>query len=251
MKSPIRFAPMLVCFLAIAVCYSFTNAVNTNQDSITGAWKLNDGNKDHVLIFADGYIAHAAFNSDDKSFNNARGGTYRLQNGSLQIKWEYNSVDKEKVGQQEDFPFKLNGKDLTVVADGHDVTLTRMDEGSGELAGNWRMTGRMQDGKRNPMNTESARKTLKILSGTRFQWMAINPETKEFFGTGGGNYTFKNGKYTENIEFFSRDSSRVGASLTFDDKVVNGEWHHTGLSSKGDKLYEIWSRVPNNSNEKK
>lgn len=58
-----------------------------------------------------------------------------------------------------------------------------------------------------------ARKTIKILSGTRFQWAAINSETGEFFGTGGGNYTFKDGKYTENIEYFSRDASRVGASL--------------------------------------
>lgn len=251
MKYKIRFAHILVCLFAIAICYSFTAAVKINQSSITGAWKLNDGTRDHILIFADGYIAHAAFNSGDKSFTNTRGGTYQLQNGSLQVKWEYNSDNNEKVGQQEDFAFKLNGKELTVVADGQDITLTRIDEGTGELAGNWRITGRMQDGKRNPMNTQSARKTLKILSGSRFQWIAINPETKEFFGTGGGNYTFKNGKYTENIEFFPRDSSRVGASLGFDDKVVNGEWHHTGMSSKGDKLYEIWSRVPNNSGEKK
>jgi hypothetical protein len=72
---------------------------------------------------------------------------------------------------------------------------------------------------------------------------AINPETKEFFGTGGGTYTFKSGKYTENIEFFSRDSSRVGASLSFDGKLNNGEWHQSGLSSKGDSIYEVWSRV--------
>ncbi len=85
--------------------------------------------------------------------------------------------------------------------------------------------------------------TVKTLTDTRFQWAAINPETKEFFGTGGGTYTFKNGKYTGNIEFFSRDSSRVGASLFFDGKLNNGQWHHSGLSSKGDSIYEVWSRV--------
>jgi hypothetical protein len=61
-------------------------------------------------------------------------------------------------------------------------------------------------------------------------------------GTGGGTYTFKDGKYTENIEFFSRDSSRVGSSLAFDGKLENGDWHHSGLSSKGDPIYEVWSR---------
>ena len=82
---------------------------------------------------------------------------------------------------------------------------------------------------------------MKILSGTRFQWIAYNTETKEFLGTGGGTYTTDNGKYTENIEFFSRDDSRVGASLEFDYEVKDGKWHHKGESSKGDPIYEIWS----------
>ena len=72
--------------------------------------------------------------------------------------------------------------------------------------------------------------------------MAINTETKEFSGTGGGTYTFKDGKYTENIEFFSRDSSRVGASLSFDVSVANNICTHKGLSSKGEPIHEEWSR---------
>jgi hypothetical protein len=86
---------------------------------------------------------------------------------------------------------------------------------------------------------------MKILSGTRFQWIAYNIETKEFFGTGGGTYTTVDGKYTENIAFFSRDNSRVGASLQFDFTLENGEWHHKGLSSKGDPIHEIWTRREN------
>ena len=49
------------------------------------------------------------------------------------------------------------------------------------------------------------------------------------------------GKYVENIEFFSKDGSRVGAVLPFDYQIVEGEWHHSGLSSKGDPIYEIWT----------
>lgn len=89
--------------------------------------------------------------------------------------------------------------------------------------------------------TPGVRKTMKILSGTRFQWIAYNTETKEFFGTGGGTYTTTNGKYVENIDFFSRDNSRVGASLQFDFVLEDGEWHHKGLSSKGDPIHEIWT----------
>jgi hypothetical protein len=99
----------------------------------------------------------------------------------------------------------------------------------------------MVDGNMNDIPKRD-RKTLKLLTGTRFQWMAINPATKEFFGTGGGTYRFENGKYIETIEFFSRDSTRVGASLQFDGKVEGDTWYHSGKSSRGDDLNEIWSR---------
>jgi DMSO/TMAO reductase YedYZ molybdopterin-dependent catalytic subunit len=72
--------------------------------------------------------------------------------------------------------------------------------------------------------------------------MAINAETKEFFGTGGGTYTYVNGKYTEKIEFFSRDSSRVGAVLSFDGMVNGKVWTHKGLNSRGEPLHEEWTR---------
>jgi hypothetical protein len=119
--------------------------------------------------------------------------------------------------------------------------MKRVDDGKGQLAGNWRITSRKQGETMNEIPLRP-RRTLKLLTGTRFQWMAINIESGEFSGTGGGTYTFVNGKYTENIEFFSRDSSRVGVSLTFDGKVENGHWHHSGLSSKGDPIQEIWSK---------
>jgi len=130
---------------------------------------------------------------------------------------------------------------LILPVDGISKEWERVDEGKDALSGNWKITGREQDGKIVAMRP-GARKTIKILSGTRFQWAAINSETGEFFGTGGGYYSFKDGKYTENIEFFSRDSSRVGASLSFDASLKEGKWHHSGLSSKGDKIYEIWER---------
>jgi hypothetical protein len=118
----------------------------------------------------------------------------------------------------------------------------RIDSGQpGELQGAWLMSGRIKNGKTEVRDTTKPRKTMKILSGTRFQWIAYNTETKEFMGTGGGTYTAINGRYTENIEFFSRDNSRVGHGLEFEYNVIDGNWHHSGLSSKGDPIHEIWS----------
>lgn len=103
------------------------------------------------------------------------------------------------------------------------------------------MSGRKVDGKTESRDTNMPRKTMKILSGTRFQWIAYNTETKQFMGTGGGTYTTENGEYTENIEFFSRDDSRVGNSLKFNYTLTDGNWNHQGVSSKGDPLNEIWT----------
>ncbi|MCH5600749.1 hypothetical protein [Niabella ginsengisoli] len=77
----------------------------------------------------------------------------------------------------------------------------RVDAGDKNLAGNWRITQRKQEDKMVDIPLR-ARRTLKLLTATRFQWAAINIETGEFSGTGGGTYAFKDGKYTEHIEFF-------------------------------------------------
>ncbi len=57
----------------------------------------------------------------------------------------------------------------------------------------------------------------------------------------GGAYTIIDGKYTEHIECFFRDNSRVGASLEFDFELIDGKWYHSGFSSKGAPLHEVWS----------
>ena len=53
-------------------------------------------------------------------------------------------------------------------------------------------------------------------------------------------YITEDGKYIENIEYFSRDDSKVGLTLEFDYDVINREWNHKGFSSQGDPLHEIW-----------
>ena len=104
------------------------------------------------------------------------------------------------------------------------------------------MSGRYRDGIKSTRNIDRPRKTMKILSGTRFQWIAYNTETKQFMGTGGGTYKTIDGKYTEKIEFFSRDNSRVGAELSFEFKLNDGEWNHMGNSSRGVPIHEIWTK---------
>jgi hypothetical protein len=156
-------------------------------------------------------------------------------------KIEFNTIDKDQVGQLITYSFSVNKNKLNSDISGKKASWELLDKGEGAMSGTWRMSGRKTDGKI-VMSPPRARKTLKVLTGTKFQWVAINAETKEFFGTGGGSYSFINEKYTENIEFFSRDNSRVGASLSFDGKLVDGNWHHSGLSSTGNSIYEVWTK---------
>lgn len=211
------------------------------QNSLTGAWNAKSGSTDHALVFQDGYFSYTIYDKTNKKFIRTWGGTFSEAGGQMHANIEFDTESKDNVGSHKHFGATIRGNALIIDLGGGVSEFSRTDNGTENLAGNWRITGRMRDGSIQPIE-KSARKTLKLLSSTRFQWMAINTETKEFFGTGGGTYTFKEGKYTENIEFFSRDSSRVGASLSFDGTVSGNVWTHKGLSSRGDPIHEEWSR---------
>ena len=208
---------------------------------VKGSWKRDLDTAVQYLTIVDNYFSIATFDFKEKKFIRTRGGTAIFHDGKMEGIIEFNTSNKSEVKSPYSYEIKVKGKKLMLPAENISMVWDAVDDASDALSGNWRITGREQDGKIVEMKP-GARKTIKILSGTRFQWIAINTETGEFFGTGGGNYSFVNGKYTENIEFFSRDSNRVGASLGFNAELKNGDWHHSGLSSKGDKIYEVWSR---------
>jgi hypothetical protein len=212
-----------------------------SQLSLTGAWQAKKAGLNHVLIFQDSYFSYSLFDIGNKKFIRTYGGAFSESGGQLHANIEFDTESKDNVGKYSQYSFSISGSSLKMNLGGEITDWTRIDNGTGGLAGNWRISGRMNNGQIQPIQ-RLARKTLKLLSGTRFQWMAINTDTKEFFGTGGGTYTFKDGKYTEYIEFFSRDSSRVGTSLTFDGSVNGNVWTHKGLNSRGQPLHEEWTR---------
>lgn len=211
------------------------------DEPLTGAWHFQAESVEHVLIFEDGYFSHTVFDKPNKKFISSYGGVYKPGSITIDLKTEFDTRSADNVGTDKTVAYLVEGNELTTDITGIRQKWTRIDDGKSNLAGVWRITGRMVNGKMNQMQ-RGDRKTLKLMSSTRFQWMAINPATKEFFGTGGGTYTFLNGKYTENIEFFSRDSTRVGASLSFDGSVKDKVWSHSGKSSKGEPLHEEWTK---------
>jgi len=212
-------------------------AAKTAAPGLAGAWKLTHTEGRVVVLTAtDAYLMWTEYTPD--RFGGTRGGPWARDGRHLKLTVEFDSWDSSAVGKVETLPLTLTAQRLTLGS----LEFARVDDGGTPLAGLWRITGREGDNGQMNAIPRSDRKTLKLLTGTRFQWAAINPKTKQFSGTGGGTYTLQNGKYTETIDFFSRDNSRVGRSLSFDCEVKGDDWHHRGQSSTGGKVSEVWSR---------
>lgn len=218
---------------------------------LEGAWKLTylNGepvkNQERIKIYQDGYFAFGSKETSTDHFLGAGGGLYSNDGEETYTEtFDFYTTQPEKIGTTLSYTMDFVDDKLVLSYTKKGSSMIEIWEKiSGRddpLNGTWVITGRKREGEIHSM-TPGARRTIKILGGGRFQWIAFNSDTREFSGTGGGNYTAQNGKYTEYIEFFSRDDSRVGASLGFDYAVRNGDWHHSGLSSKGDPIYEIWS----------
>lgn len=231
--------------LALSIITLLT--LTLQAQSPIGAWEHNYTSENgtplkSVVIFSDGYQVLTTYEAKTGKFINTNGGSWSLDGNTMTEVVEFHSNEPERVGTSVSFEITISDTELEIV--GSNMKLTRIDDGNpGALQDAWLMSGRVRDGETQSRDTSRPRKTMKILSGTRFQWIAYNTETKQFMGTGGGTYTTIDGEYTENIEFFSKDDSRVGASLQFNYELKEGNWHHSGLSSKGAPIYEIWSPI--------
>lgn len=211
-------------------------------------WQINNGGVEQVLVLVGGYLSHSTFDVANKKWVNTRGGTFVQKGKTIEVTWQYDYLKTneklplgEWLGKTETFSFNA-GKELLTNINGKENNWKKAPAANGSLTGVWRITGRKQNGEISEIPLRD-RRTLKIMAGNRFQWVAFNLKTGEFAGTGGGYYTFDNGVYTEKIDFFSRNAERVGAELKFEGKIVDGKWHHSGNSSSGEPIFEIWSKL--------
>jgi len=224
----------------LILLFLLLSSLSVRAQDLTGAWQSGPDENRAVMILAGKFFSVAVYNVKSKAYIGTYGGMWRMDKDQFIEVHEFNTLKPELIGTEQRIVVKAQN-DKLIFANG--VEFVRIDNGTpGLLSGAWLITGRVTDTGMQKM-TPGARKTMKILSGTRFQWIAYNSETKEFFGTGGGTYTTKDGKYTENIDVFSRDNSRVGARLEFNFSLIeSGDWRHSGKSSKGDPIDEIWSK---------
>ncbi|MCB0632343.1 MAG: hypothetical protein KDD15_21535 [Lewinella sp.] len=245
----------LILLLTIFVC-SFACTQKTGQMALlpkadspmpNGAWSREIEDEDkmitEVLLFIDGYYSLTAYESGSGAFSSTKGGSFSKDGMNLKLNQEFHSAGPAELGVTEEWFLQSKDGGLAIQTHNETGSWKPLDVGrQTALTGAWLFSGRERDGEMQRRDTNQARKTMKILTGTRFQWIAYNTDTGEFFGTGGGEYSALEGQYVEKIRFFSRNNDRVGAELPFQFSTEGGEWHHRGKSSSGDPMYEVWAR---------
>lgn len=204
----------------------------------------NEGDMEHRIMLDTDYIVLTEFQTSPAKFIKTLGGFYSVKDDVLHIQLEFNSNYEVDSLKTLTIPFTYEKGNLILTFDSK-KEFKASKQISQELDGKWLMAGRVADNAEQRRDTTAPRKTMKFLNNGYFQWIAFQTETMAFSGTGGGAFTSKDGVYTENIEFFSRDASRVGAALDFKYDLKSTDWHHIGKSSIGDPLHEIWAkRIP-------
>lgn len=203
---------------------------------------INDGSTtSHLFLINEDYLVHTIYSKSPSNFIKTIGGYYKLKNEHIVLNLEFNSEYKKDSTTTISIPYTLKEDQLYLKFNGNQNKMSTDPLKSQELDGKWLMAGRVTEEGENRRDTTRPRKTMKFLLNGYFQWIAFNTETMEFSGSGGGKFISENGTYSEHILFFSRDNSRVGATLDFTYDKKDDHWHHMGKNSKGDPLHEIWS----------
>ena len=216
MKKIIFKALFLFCSISFSQVYNFNSV--SNGKSIT-----------HKIMLDENYFVETQYLTKTSEFILTRGGYYdKIKGNIIKVNLEFNSnffKDSIKL-------FEIEKKDSWTKSFGKPI----------DLNGRWLMAGRITEEGEKRRDISRSRKTMKFLKDGNFQWIAFNTETFQFFGSGGGIYSAKNGIYKENIQFFSRNNNSVGRILPFNYSLKGVDWHHSGKSSKGNPIYEIWTK---------
>lgn len=227
-----------------------------NSNTLSGQWvngvyekteKNDTSTQTSRLMIKDSYLILTTFNYAPASFNNTVGGILATEGKNFTVNLEFNSAIAKDSLKTLKGTFQLKGNRCMVVFDnGKKLDLEKVTMEDQNFEGAFLMAGRVTDQGESRRRIDVPRITMKMLLDGHFQWIAFNKETFEFSGTGGGKYIADNtGAYIEQIEFFSRNSARVGAKLPFKFNIKGNDWFHQGNSSSGEPMHEIWTKRMN------
>ena len=189
---------------------------------------FNESGLTHRIFVDDSYLVETVFNTADGDFVLSRGGFFTQDGNAYDVQFEFNSDFKKDSLSTKKYLRQTSWKDVSV-----------SDQ---KLEGKWLMAGRVKPEGEQRRDLTRSRKTMKILLNGYFQWIAFDTANMSFKGTGGGTYTAEGGSYVETLDYFSRDSKKVGKVLPFEYRRKEDDWYHKGFTSKGKPMHEIWHK---------
>ena len=226
MKTRILYYATLLLAFVVTTAFTFLNKPTIDAKDLKGAWEYGPAEKHTVMINTDKVFAVATYDLPGKKFISSYGGTWRVEGNKLIQSIEWNNLNPQQVGTEVTTDVSLNGKKLTIATTKE--SWNKVGDGkTDDLTGAWIITGNYANDKVSKRPSPFIpRRTMKVLAGGRFQWIAYNVQTKEFINAGGGTYSARDGKYTENVEFFTKTPESIGKSLSFQYSFIDGDWRH-------------------------
>ena len=145
------------------------------------SWFLNDKNMNEVRIYSDNFFSSTKYDKDNKKFLSTYGGTYLLDEEGYYEVIEFNSNDSSLVGDTiyiSRISINLNNDNGLMQLDGEKYE--KFKNYNSILSGSWLMSGIERGGEIRMRDVNRSRKTMKILAGGRFQWIAYDINKKDF-----------------------------------------------------------------------
>ena len=203
----------IICLAGFCLpCFLFSQSASSPETAMYGGWMSREEGLCRLILIQDDYLIFTVYDEKNPTFHYCWGGPLKRANNQMLVRLDFHSKGIPVSGRYMQLKLQQEGDRIQFDEEGKITNCNKLKDPEGALTGVWRISSRQQNGQMTSFPL-TARRTLKLLTGNRFQWVAINIETGEFFGTGGGSYQFDHGRYTENIPFFRDDNSRVGQKL--------------------------------------
>lgn len=202
-------------------------------------------------MYSKTHFVWVAYNPEERKFIATGGGTYKLDGDTYIEHIDFFSEDASLVGQDLKFNigfqsgrFHQRGE---VAGNTIDEEWKRVENSgskqSYDLAGLWRpVHADTVEGSTRTPHIPRGQVRWKMFTGTRFVWVAYNPEEKKFVASGGGTYSTRPGALITRLEFFSEDPSIAGKENVMKITLDGDRLHQSGVIAGG-TVEEEWKRV--------
>ncbi len=219
---------ILTSLLDFAAIATLATGPGWSPDPLIGAWSGQDSRDGRaievVVIFTAAHQVAVWFDPVDGEVVHTNGGLWSRSGTRVTEIVEFDSDNPGRVGSSVSFDVDLSDTELSIV--GSDMRLTRVDGGDqGRLEGAWLLFERLEAGRW--IASESSLRTVRLMSGERFQQVVYDPESGRLVSTLGGTYVTGRDELVETVEFRRSPPNAGGPQVRYSLRQDAGNWWQT------------------------